>query len=43
MVRGRKVEIGLGGLVISMLAIGPKVCRFKFSQECWIFSGDKNP
>jgi hypothetical protein len=32
----------LGGLVVSMLAIGPKVCKFTLGQGQWIFKGDTN-
>jgi hypothetical protein len=32
----------LGGLVIIMFAIGPKVRGFKSGIERWIFNGDKN-
>jgi hypothetical protein len=32
----------LGGLVVNVLAIGPKVHEFKPSQGWWIFMGDKN-
>jgi hypothetical protein len=28
--------------MVSMLAIGPKVCGFKPSQERWIFKGNEN-
>jgi hypothetical protein len=33
----------LGGLVVSMLAIGHMGCGFKPGQWQWIFKGDKNP
>jgi hypothetical protein len=33
----------LGGEMVIVLAIGPKVCKFKPSQELWIFKSDKNP
>jgi hypothetical protein len=31
------------GLVIIVLAIGPKVCGFKHGRGKWIFKGNKNP
>jgi hypothetical protein len=31
----------LGGLVVSVLAIGPKVCGSKPGRKLWIFKGDK--
>jgi hypothetical protein len=33
----------LGGVVVSVLATGPKVCGFKTRPRRWIFMGDKNP
>ena len=33
----------LGGLVVSVLATGPKVCGFNPGRGRWIFKGDKNP
>jgi hypothetical protein len=36
-------ETILGGVMVIMLAIGPKVHGFKPSQELLIFKGDKNP
>jgi hypothetical protein len=35
--------VTLGGIVVSVLAIGPKVRGFKPGQGRWIFKGDKNP
>jgi hypothetical protein len=35
--------VALSGLVISLLAITPKVHRFKPSQGQQIFKGDKGP
>jgi hypothetical protein len=32
----------LSGLVVVMLATGPKVCRFKPGCGQWVFKGDKN-
>jgi hypothetical protein len=32
----------LGGLVVSVLAIVPKVSGFKPGRRQWIFKGDKN-
>ena len=32
---------GFGGLVVSMLASGNKVCRFKPGRSRWIFTGVK--
>jgi hypothetical protein len=38
------VELPLqGGLVVSVVTIGPKVCWFKHGRGLWIFKGDKNP
>jgi hypothetical protein len=36
-------KIPLGGVVFSVLAIKPKVHRFKPGRRQWIFKGDKNP
>jgi hypothetical protein len=33
----------LGGVVVSVLATGPKGCRFKTPPRRWVFKGDKNP
>jgi hypothetical protein len=33
----------LGGVVVSMLATGPKGCGFKTRPRRWMFKGDKNP
>jgi hypothetical protein len=33
----------LGGLVVSVLATGPKVRGFNPGRGRWIFKGDKNP
>jgi hypothetical protein len=35
--------IVLGGIVVSVLAIGHKVRGFKSGRGRWIFMGDKNP
>jgi hypothetical protein len=35
--------VSLGGLVVSVLAIQPKVRGFKPCRERWTFNGDKNP
>jgi hypothetical protein len=35
--------VDLGGLVVSVLAIGPKVRGFDPDRGRWIFKGDKNP
>jgi hypothetical protein len=35
------VMVVLGGLVVIVLAIGPKVRWFKLGQGWWIFKGDK--
>jgi hypothetical protein len=32
----------LGGVVVSVLATGPKGCGFKTQPWRWIFNGDKN-
>jgi hypothetical protein len=36
-------DVILGGLVVSVLVIGPKACGFKPGREQWIFKGYKNP
>jgi hypothetical protein len=33
----------IGGVVVSVLATGPKGCVFKTRPRRWIFKGDKNP
>jgi hypothetical protein len=33
----------LGGVVVSVLATGPKRCGFKTRPRLWIFKGDKIP
>jgi hypothetical protein len=38
-----RTDVTLGGLVVSALATGPKVRRFKLGRGQWIFDGDKNP
>jgi hypothetical protein len=35
--------VALGGLVVSVLATGPKVRGFDPDRGRWIFKGDKNP
>jgi hypothetical protein len=35
--------VALGGLVVTVLAIGPKFCGFKPSRGRWPFKGDENP
>jgi hypothetical protein len=35
--------VALGGLVVSVLATGPKVRGFDPGRGRWIFKGDKNP
>jgi hypothetical protein len=35
--------VDLGGLVVSVLATGPKVRGFDPYRDRWIFKGDKNP
>jgi hypothetical protein len=32
-----------GGVVVSVLATGPKGCGFKTQPSRWIFKSDKNP
>jgi hypothetical protein len=36
-------NVDLGGLVVSVLATGPKVRGFDPDRGRWIFKGDKNP
>jgi hypothetical protein len=36
-------EVILSGVMVSVLATGPKVHAFKPSQEQWIFKGNANP
>jgi hypothetical protein len=33
----------LGGVVVSVLATGPRGCGFKTQPRRWIFNSDKNP
>jgi hypothetical protein len=35
--------VALGGLVVSVLATGPKIRGFDPDRGRWIFKGDKNP
>jgi hypothetical protein len=35
--------VALGGLVVIVLAVEPKVCVFKPNRGRWIFKGNKNP
>jgi hypothetical protein len=35
--------VDLGGLVVSVLATGPKVRGFDTDRGRWIFKGEKNP
>jgi hypothetical protein len=35
--------VDLGGLVVSVLATGPKVRGFDPDRGRWVFKGDKNP
>jgi hypothetical protein len=37
------VDVALGGLVVSVVAIGPEDCCLETSQGLWIFKGNKNP
>jgi hypothetical protein len=37
------IFVALGGLVVSVLATGPKVRGFDPDRGRWIFKGDKNP
>jgi hypothetical protein len=37
------ITVDLGGLVVSVLATGPKVRGFDPDRGRWIFKGDKNP
>jgi hypothetical protein len=39
----KEVNVALGGLVVSVLATGPKVRGFNPGRGRWIFKGDKNP
>jgi hypothetical protein len=34
------IYVGLGGVVVSVLTIGPKVLGFKHGRGQWIFNGD---
>jgi hypothetical protein len=36
-------NVALGGLVVSVLATGPKVRGFDPDRGRWIFKGDRNP
>jgi hypothetical protein len=36
-------QVILGGVMVIVLAIGPKVREFKPGRERWMFKGDKNP
>jgi hypothetical protein len=36
----RTCSVALGGLVVIVLAIGPKVCGLKPGRGQWIFKGD---
>jgi hypothetical protein len=36
-------SVALGGLVVSVLATGPKVRGFNPGRGRWNFKGDKNP
>jgi hypothetical protein len=38
-----KYNVALGGLVVSVVATGPKVRGFDPDRGRWIFKGDKNP
>jgi hypothetical protein len=40
---GKTVQVTLGGLVVSVFAIGTKVRGLKPGRGRWIFNGDKNP
>jgi hypothetical protein len=33
----------VGGVVVSVLATGPRGCGFKTRPRRWVFKGDKNP
>jgi hypothetical protein len=35
-------SVVVGGIVVNVLATGPKVCGFKLGRGRWIFKGDKN-
>jgi hypothetical protein len=39
----KRLPVDLGGLVVSVLATGPKVRGFDPDRGRWIFKGDKNP
>jgi hypothetical protein len=39
--KGKVHSVALGGLVVSVLATGPKVRRFDPDRGRWIFKGDK--
>jgi hypothetical protein len=36
-------HVALGGLMVSVLAVGPKFRGFKPGRERWVFKDDKNP
>jgi hypothetical protein len=36
-------QVALSDLVVSVLAIGPKISGFIPGRERWTFNGDKNP
>jgi hypothetical protein len=38
-----KYVVVLGGVMVTVLAIGPKVRGFKPGRERWISKGDNNP
>jgi hypothetical protein len=39
----RIFDIAFGAILVIVLAIGPKIPRFKLGQGRWIFKGDKTP
>jgi hypothetical protein len=39
----RHEKVILSGVMVSVLAIGPKVCSFKAGRGRWILKGNKNP
>jgi hypothetical protein len=39
----QSLSVILGGLVVTVFAIGPMVCVFKSDRGQHIFKGDKNP
>jgi hypothetical protein len=39
----RTVARRLGGVVVSVLVTGPKVCGFRTRPRRWVFKGHKNP